>query len=548
MERRFIIAVVLMGLVMVGWVILQARLAPPKKQGIAPEKEERVQEVKPVQISKPRMRRERIVTVEADLYEARFDAEDAVAVGWKLKKYFKKHVEPPEPIDLIPFTAIYCLQLDFDDPELQWALAEAKWEADKQRLLLTEGNPKGTITFQTRLGRLLVQKRLTFHKGSYVVDMDLVFKNLSSQPHPNLAGGYRLRWGPGITADSKKPVRRYGPCAMTVRGQIKRKWKGKEEGEKVLWAALNSRYFAAVIIPDQDLKATFRIAEVSTGEGTVPAYVESPHKMVELIVPGGALPPNGERVDRFRIYVGPKVNSILKKVEAPGNPIYKIRLNQLINYGFFGWLSKIMLGLMAAFHKLTGNYGVAIILLTILIKIVFHPLTVKSLKSSRKMQELQPEIARLRERYRDDPRRLNQAMMKLYKEHGVNPMSGCWPLLLQLPIFWALFTTLRESIELRGAKFIWWIKDLSEPDTVWTLPWLGIPLRILPILMGISMFYQQRISGTGTEAGGSMRLMRYLPLIFTFFFYGFPSGLVLYWLCNNLLTIAQQYAMNRWIR
>ncbi|HEX29468.1 TPA: membrane protein insertase YidC [Candidatus Poribacteria bacterium] len=557
MDRRYVIALVLMGLVMIGWIYLQTKIAPPGVRGKWAGERAVQQEVKPkpqpqvesVEISKPppgKSRREgKIVTVETDLYTAKFDTKDATAISWKLKKYRKKHSQTAEPIDLIPFSAIYCLEMEFEDPSLQWLAAEGTWEADKNELVLTDQNPTDMLTFTSKLGDLLIVKKvLTFHRGSYTVDMEIKFENLSDKPFDRLASGYSLKWGPGISCDSKKSMRRYGPKSYMIK---------QKQGRKpslLLWVALNSRYFAAAIIPDQFLNTAYKVRKVTTSEQIKPMYVQSPEDLVELEVTGITLGPKEVKSNRFRLFVGPKVRSILKKVEAPenpesGKPIYSVRLDQLINFGYFGPLSKIMLSILLFFHKLVRNYGVAIILLTILINIILYPLTIKRIKSAREMQVLQPKIAKLRERYRDDPQKMNKELMKLYKEHGINPMSGCWPMLLQLPIFWALFNMLREAIELRGAHFILWIRDLSEPDTLGMIPGIGIPIRVLPILMGISMFYQQKISTASTDPQQA-KYMKYMPLIFTFIFFSLPSGLVLYWLTSNLLTILQQYLMSGW--
>lgn len=555
MDKRYVIALVLMGLVMIGWIYLQTKIAPPGVRGRRPEQKAAQQEVQPepqpkvesVEISKPPLKEKRgkIVTVETDLYTAKFDTKDATAISWRLKKYHRKHSQTAEPIDLIPFSALYCLEMEFEDPSLQWLAAEETWKVDKNELILTDRNPTDTLTFTAKLGDLLlVKKVMTFHKGSYTVDMRIEFENLSDNPLDDIKSGYSLKWGPGINTDLKKSARRYGPLVFTTEGKVKEQ-KKKGGASMPLWVALNSRYFAAAIIPDQKLNSTFRIRKITTSEQTKPVYVQSPEDLVELVVTGVSLGPREVKSNKFRLFVGPKVNSLLKRVEAPGKPIYRIRLEQMIDFGFFGWLSKIMLSILLSLHKLVRNYGAAIILMTILINIILYPLTIKRIKSTREMQALQPKIARLKERYRDDPQRMNKELMKLYKEHGINPMGGCWPMLLQIPIFLALFNMLREAIELRGAHFILWIKDLSEPDTLGMIPGIGIPIRVLPILMGISMFYQQRISMISADPQQS-RYMKYLPLIFTFIFFGFPSGLVLYWLTSNLLTILQQYLMSSW--
>ena len=191
---------------------------------------------------------------------------------------------------------------------------------------------------------------------------------------------------------------------------------------------------------------------------------------------------------------------------------------------------------------MTGNYGLAIILLTIGLQVLMFPLTIKSFKATLAMKKLQPKIAELQARFKGDPKRLNIEMMNLYKSSGTNPFGGCLPMLLQLPIFWALFTTLRNAYELRGAPFVGWIHDLSTPDVL--LHVAGFPLHALPLVMGGAMFLQQRMSGASSDPT-QKQMMTMMPIMFTFMFYGFPAGLVLYWLTNNLMTMTIQWSFQR---
>jgi YidC/Oxa1 family membrane protein insertase len=201
---------------------------------------------------------------------------------------------------------------------------------------------------------------------------------------------------------------------------------------------------------------------------------------------------------------------------------------------------------MLLVHEVIPNYGVVIILLSALTKLLFWPLTQKSFKSMREMQKLQPAMAELKEKYKDDPQKLNKAMMELYRERGVNPLGGCLPMLLQMPVFIALFNVLRTTIELRRAPFMLWINDLSSPDIIakmpFSLPFIGNNLSLLPILMGVAMFVQQKMQSADPKQAALTYMM---PIIFTVLFFTFPSGLVLYWLVNNILTIGHQYLMNR---
>ena len=219
----------------------------------------------------------------------------------------------------------------------------------------------------------------------------------------------------------------------------------------------------------------------------------------------------------------------------------------------YGWLTVIaqpMLWLLNFFHSFTHNYGVAIILLTIVIKAVFWPVTQKGMKSMKNMQKLQPKITKLREKFKKDPAAMNREMMNLYKTYKVNPMGGCLPMVIQIPFFFALYRVLMQAIELRHAPFMLWINDLSMPDRLWLgfdIPWLhGLP--VLTLLMGASMFLQQKMTPTPTADPTQLRIMQWLPIIFTFMFINFASGLVLYWFINNLLTMLQQYLINRSVK
>ena len=247
---------------------------------------------------------------------------------------------------------------------------------------------------------------------------------------------------------------------------------------------------------------------------------------------------NAAASERYTLYVGPKELDILKSLGKG--------LERSIDFGYFGFISIPFLYVLHFFHRVSGSYGLDIILLTVLIKILMAPLTHKSYASMKQMQKLQPQMERLKERYSDDKEKLNKEIMELYKRNGVNPLGGCLPMVLQFPVFIGLYNALSTPIELRHAPFMW-IKDLSRPD--WqSLPFnvgdwhLGIP--ILTILMGASMFLQQWLTPQQGDPA-QQRMMMFMPLLFTFMFMNFPAGLVLYWLVNNVLTIGQQYLMMR---
>jgi YidC/Oxa1 family membrane protein insertase len=211
-----------------------------------------------------------------------------------------------------------------------------------------------------------------------------------------------------------------------------------------------------------------------------------------------------------------------------------------------------MLWVLNFFYGIIKNYGVAIILLTLLVKVVSYPLTRKGYKSMQAMQKLQPLLTEIREKHRDDPQKLNKVTMQLYKEHGVNPFGGCIPWIPQIPVFIALFALLGSAVELRGAPFFLWIDDLAAPDVLFTLPFtipfLGDAVRLLPIINGVTTWLQQKTSGSMTPVTDNTqaKIMQFMPLLFVFILYNFASGLALYWLCNNIFTIGQQYLPKLW--
>jgi len=238
--------------------------------------------------------------------------------------------------------------------------------------------------------------------------------------------------------------------------------------------------------------------------------------------------------NRFKMYMGPKDYELLKS--------YGSNMDKIVNFGWFGSLVKILLISLKFVYKYVHNYGVAIILLTIVINILFYPLKHKQIKSMQKMQQLQPKINAIKEKYKKSKdaqsrQKMNQETMGLYKKEGVNPLGGCLPLLIQLPVLYGFFSLLSVAIELRHAPFFLWIQDLSARDAYY----------ITPLLMGASMFLLQKMTPTPSMGGSSQqaKMLKYMPLIFIFFFINFPSGLVLYWLFNNIISILQQQFINR---
>jgi YidC/Oxa1 family membrane protein insertase len=293
---------------------------------------------------------------------------------------------------------------------------------------------------------------------------------------------------------------------------------GLEYSGNVAWAGFGYTYFFFGLVPQDG--AGHKVAVRQDGAALIAA----------VSAPGPS--------ERATLFVGPKELETLKAVGKG--------LERAIDFGYFGFVSIPFLYLLHFFHRFTGSYGVDIIVLTVLIKILLAPLTHKSFVSMKAMGKLQPQMEKIKEKYGNDKEKLNKEIMELYRRNGVNPLGGCLPMVLQFPVFIGLYNALSTPIELRHAPFLW-IKDLSRPD--WeSLPiaiagWqFGIP--VLTILMGASMFIQQWMTPTAGDPN-QRKIMMLMPLMFTFMFVSFPAGLTVYWLVNNLLTIAQQYWINR---
>ena len=276
------------------------------------------------------------------------------------------------------------------------------------------------------------------------------------------------------------------------------------------WVGVDNRYFLAALLPTPaDFEKTTALD----------------NHLVALTAKSSELPPKGSRTWEVPFYIGAKGQTWLSR--------YQLGLERSIDFGFFAQLGRIVLKVLDKIHSATGNWGWSIIILTIMIQTLMFPATYQSLKATTKMKLLQPEIAKLQQRYSKDPTRLNTEMMELYKKHGANPLGGCLPMLVQMPIFYALYTALRNAWELHGASWIFWIHDLSAKD----------PFYVLPLLMGGLMFAQNRMNPAVGGDPAQQQMMTFMPVIFTVMFLNFPAGLVLYWMTNSLVSAVAQLVL-----
>jgi YidC/Oxa1 family membrane protein insertase len=383
-------------------------------------------------------------------------------------------------------------------------------------------------------------------KDNFLAEMDVEFRNDGTAPYKN--GGYfvalgsarplhandmptytRLAWYEGGKAKgidvgwfAAKNYPVVGVQKRAAQEFYQEKFAGAE------WAGVTNQFFATLVTPlsGKGTEIWGRRFEIKRSDGPELPGIEG-----ALGMPGFQLEPGQTSLLKFQIYAGPKLYGRLAKLEH-GEA-------EIMNFGWFKLVSQFLLNFMNLIHNWVHDYGVAIILLTACVKAVLWPLQNKANKSMRRMSALAPKMQELREKYKDDPTRMNQEVMKLYKEHGVNPVGGCLPMMIQIPIFFGLFSMLGQAAELRNASFLW-VHDLSQPDTVAHIPGIGWPINILPLLMGATNIWLMRMTPkTGDTT--QQRVMMFMPLIFLFFCYNFAAALALYYTTQNLFTILQLY-------
>ena len=474
------------------------------------------QAAKPAPVVSP----EKTITVDTPLYTAIFTTKGGALKSFRLKKYRKTIEANSDIIEMVNIQAGMPspLTISFHGSSVDIP-AESSYDTNIPALDLTKNPENKTLTFTlTYPGQMKVEKTFTFHPGKYTFDLEIRAFNLSSEPIGQSAG---LNWYEYV--DPKAETDSYtheGPVAH-VKKDIERPEVKKIEAETtmgpdVAWGGFENKYFMAAIIPQNPSLTSMVMAK-------------NANNMVSVGLRGAKniIPPGQAGLFSYTLFIGPKDHTILKALG--------VGLEDAIDFGsWLKWLAMPMLITLKFFNEYINNYGISIIILTILIKILFWPLGNKSYASMKEMQKLQPKMQELREKYKDDKQRLSQETMGLYKAHKVNPLGGCLPMVIQIPVFFGLYKALLYAIELRHAPFFWWIQDLSAKD----------PYYITPIIMGGTMFIQQKMTPTGGDPM-QQKIMLWMPVIFTFMFLNFPAGLVIYWLFNNIISIGQQYYINK---
>ena len=367
---------------------------------------------------------------------------------------------------------------------------------------------------------LTVRKIYTFERGSYLVNLRYEITNEGSNP-----------WAGRVYAQIQRSqsesrvgfIYTYTGAAISSLEKRYEKIDFDDMQEKPVerdvsngWAAILQHYFVAALVPDP--KETYHYYSKILDDGK--------RYLIGLYGPEVNVRAGADHTVGMGIYLGPKLQDVLEKI-APG-------LELTVDYGVLWFIGKPIFWLLEKLHRFIGNWGWAIVFVTVILKVMFFQLSAASYRSMAKMKKLQPRLQALRERHEDDRMKMNQAVMELYKEEKVNPFGGCLPILVQIPVFIALYWVLLESVELRQATFGYWIKDLSAPD----------PFFVLPVLMGVTMLIQYYLNPTPIDPI-QQKVMQLLPIVLTVFFSFFPSGLVLYWLANNVLSIGQQWLINK---
>ena len=469
----------------------------------------------------------RIIQVNTDVLQLAIDLEGGDIIELGLSTFLAKRDNPDIPFVLLEQnnTRTYIAQSGLIGTNGIDSKARARFASSAARFDLKDGEDSLTVdlTWQDAAG-VEVTKRFSFTRGEYLVGVEyLVENNSDSRWQANLFGQIKRDNSPAPAADTSgmgmqpflgvaitQPDERF--TKFTFEDMAEEPFKAKLPGG---WIALIQHYFLSAWIPTADQSHTYSTRVTRSG-----------FNIAGFTSPALVLDPGQSGTTGASFYAGPKDQYSLEEISP--------YLELSVDYGWLWWIAQPLFWLLTNIFSLVGNWGVAIILLTVLIKAVFFKLSAASYKSMANMRRVQPKMADIREQFADDKQKQSQAMMELYRKEKINPMGGCLPILVQMPVFIALYWVLMESVELRHAPFFLWIKDLSVMD----------PYFVLPLLMGASMFFMQKLNPPPPDPMQA-KIMQWMPVMFTFFFLWFPAGLVLYWVVNNLLSMAQQYVITK---
>ena len=538
-DKRIILALVLSLAVFLGYSIITDKYAPkaPLQKVEKKETEPATEILKKsaaatkasVIAEKPAGKqtafKEEIVEVETSFFKAEFTSLGAAIKKWELKKYNETMGANSAPVDIaknqknLPHVQT---KLDINGTEF---IIPFKPSAKSMRL---EKGETGAIVFSwTSPEGVTIEKTYAFKGDDYMTDSSVKVLNNSKAEFRGNVVSSMARVFTDKDQYHKGPIRNAG-------GKIKRQnlKTNKESGEKESsWVGVEDKYFLSAFLPSKDNRYFWNgeVASKSEPAKYLLFWTKNVSYVSEAAVTLGlplALRPGESGALDHKLYIGPKEYDRLIS--------YGSGIEGAIEFGMFSFAAKPSLVVLNFFERFVKNYGIAIIILTVLLKIAFYPLTKYGLKSMKEIQKIQPQILSLREKYKDDKQRMNKEVFELYKRYKVNPLSGCLPMVVQIPVFIALYEVLLVAIELRHAPFAFWLQDLSAQD----------PYYITPVFMCITMFIQQKMTPTAMEPAQE-KIMLIMPVVLTFLFFTFPSGLIIYWIVNNLISIAQQYQIYR---
>ena len=466
----------------------------------------------------------RLIAVETDVFLLQIDTQGGVIKSAKLKNYPIDIDQPDAPLELLHSEqdSLYVIQNGLRASGNPAPTHYSMFSADQDSYRMQEGQSVLTVPLRWQDNGIEVIKTYEFNRGDYLINVKHRLINRSDQAWNGSQYRQIQRARP---LETSKLLYTY-TGAVVYNDEVKYDKVDFDDMEETPfrldsnggWTAMIQHYFLSALIAEPGQQnLMYSIANTKRYPATYTIGMRSGAVAIE---------PGAEGEFNAQMFVGPKIVKRLEEI-SPG-------LELTVDYGWLTFLSKPLWWLLSWFHSLVGNWGFAIILLTLLVKAVFFKLSETSYKSMAKMRKVAPRLKTLKERYGDDRQKMNQAMMDLYKTEKINPMGGCLPILVQIPVFIALYWALLESVELRQAPFILWIDDLSVMD----------PYFVLPLIMGASMIIQQKLNPAPPDPVQA-KVMMALPVVFTVFFAFFPSGLVLYWVVNNILSIAQQWVITK---
>lgn len=532
-QGRLIIALVLSVIVFTVWGFFFQDNTPPL-QTVQTQPESSAPTDKPATVPAaviqekplPAYQKSKDLVVNTPLYSVTISDKGAFFKHFVLKNY-RETVEPDSPSkELVSLSGAGTLHLSFTEnsiPDFKDAVFLSTVSADS---LEVKDRAREISFLWTSPSGIAIEKHYTFYPDTYLIGLNIVIKNNSDKTlldHPALSltgrfTGVTNNYGfEGPSVFVNKTLEQIAVADIAKKNVY---------SGRIDWTCLEERYFLSGIVPVVPGEASIRLTHVKERLDNI------------LVEPAIRIDSGAQQRLEYKVYMGPKSLSILSGLG--------IGLDRAINFGFFDILAKPLLQLLNFLYDYFPNYGAAIIVLTLIIKAILWPLGSKSYKSMAEMKKIQPLMSQIRDKYKDDKKKMNEETMALYKTYKVNPLGGCLPMLVQIPVFFALYRMLYDSIELRHAPFFGWINDLSAPDRLlhfsFSIPFMEPPygIPVLTIIMGATMFIQQKMSppmGDPMQA----KMMMMMPIVFTFIFINFSSGLVLYWLINNVVSICQQY-------